>query len=80
MMITTTTREPVQVKTETTDHIIGPYLSLREIEKLAILKALKTHNYNKTHTARRLGIGIRTLQRKIKQYEAEAKLGSLPVW
>ena len=44
---------------------------LRELEKSIILQTLKYKRYNRTHTARALGIGIRTLQRKLNQYRAE---------
>lgn len=43
-------------------------MSLRDIEKNVILETLRRQRYNRTHTARVLGIGIRTLQRKLKQY------------
>ena len=43
---------------------------LREIERIVILETLKQKNFNRTHTARALGIGIRTLQRKLKRYGA----------
>ncbi|MFK7826544.1 MAG: helix-turn-helix domain-containing protein [Oligoflexales bacterium] len=47
-------------------------MSLRDIEKSAILETLRHQNFNRTRTAKVLGIGIRTLQRKLKQYrEAE---------
>ncbi len=41
---------------------------LEEIEKQAILATLKLKENNRTHTAKTLGIGIRTLQRKLRQY------------
>jgi DNA-binding NtrC family response regulator len=41
---------------------------LKEIEKQVILETLKAEKYNRTHAARVLGIGIRTLQRKLKRY------------
>ena len=44
---------------------------LRELEKTIILQTLKYKKYNRTHTAKALGIGIRTLQRKLNQYRAE---------
>ena len=47
-------------------------LTLREIEKEVILETLKRQNYNRTKAARTLGIGIRTLQRKLKMYQTEA--------
>ena len=43
-------------------------MSLQEIEKSVILGTLERQRYNRTRTARVLGIGIRTLQRKLKQY------------
>jgi transcriptional regulator with PAS, ATPase and Fis domain len=46
-------------------------LTLEEIEKIAILETLKKNNFNRTHTARTLQIGIRTLQRKIRQYQEQ---------
>jgi hypothetical protein len=41
-----------------------PGLTLDYIEAQAISQALEFHNYNKTHTARALGISIRTLRNK----------------
>ena len=41
---------------------------LEEIEKQAILATLKLKENNRTHTAKTLGIGLRTLQRKLRQY------------
>ena len=43
-------------------------MSLRDIEKSVILETLKRQKFNRTKTARILGIGIRTLQRKLKFY------------
>jgi DNA-binding NtrC family response regulator len=43
-------------------------MSLRDVERAFILQTLRSQNYNRTHTARVLGIGIRTLQRKLKEY------------
>lgn len=33
-----------------------------------IVDVLVTHKWNRTHASRSLGIGIRTLQRKLKRY------------
>src|SRR4051812_31225668 len=67
-------------------HIMGPKLELvagsleltvrvgeplRDVEKLLILSTLRLKNFNRTHAAKALGIGIRTLQRKIKQSRDE---------
>ena len=43
-------------------------IPLREIEKTVILETLRRLRFNRTRTAKVLGIGIRTLQRKLKQY------------
>ncbi len=61
-----------------------PGTKLREIERIVILETLKQKNFNRTHTARALGIGIRTLQRKLKRYGAsdwglKTKVPSSPV-
>ena len=53
---------------------LRPGTKLKEIEKIVILRTLQDQKYNRTHTAKVLGIGIRTLQRKLKQYrEGEAQ-------
>ena len=41
---------------------------LSQVEMDTILGALYAHNGNRTTTAKALGIGIRTLQRKLIQY------------
>jgi two-component system, NtrC family, response regulator HydG len=46
-------------------------LTMEELEKLAITKALDGCGGNRTHAANRLGISVRTLQRKLRQYELE---------
>ncbi|RJR14500.1 MAG: sigma-54-dependent Fis family transcriptional regulator [Nitrospiraceae bacterium] len=45
--------------------------NLFDIEKKAILEALEKHRGNKAETARSLGIGLRTLYRKLHQYGVE---------
>ena len=42
--------------------------TLADIERIAIEETLKTQNGDKAETARILGIGLRTLYRKLKQY------------
>ena len=42
--------------------------SLAEIEKAHILKVYRKLDRNKSQTARRLGIGMNTLRRKLKSY------------
>ena len=41
---------------------------LADIEKEVILLRLRSYEYNLTHTATSLDIGLRTLQRKLKSY------------
>jgi two-component system response regulator HydG len=43
-------------------------MTLRELEKVAILKALQDTGGNRTHAARRLGISVRTLRNKLREY------------
>ena len=43
---------------------------LHDVERLIILETLRQQSNNRTRTAKVLKIGIRTLQRKLKQYNA----------
>jgi DNA-binding NtrC family response regulator len=43
----------------------------KEIERKAIEEALQAHNGNRTHAARRLGISLRKLQYRLKEYESQ---------
>ncbi len=54
-----------------------PSMSMEELEKLAITKALELCAGNRTHAAEKLKISVRTLQRKLRQYELE-KEGLIP--
>ncbi|MEI6156927.1 MAG: sigma-54 dependent transcriptional regulator [Atribacterota bacterium] len=49
-------------------------MSLEETEKVLIRETLKANRYNKSKTARILGIGLRTLYRKIEQYDLEKEM------
>ncbi len=44
---------------------------LEDVERQLILATLRRTRFNRTKSARLLGIGIRTLQRKLKQYAEE---------
>jgi DNA-binding NtrC family response regulator len=46
----------------------GPSMTMDEIERRAILEALEKTEGNRTQAAEMLGIGLRTLQRKLKEY------------
>ncbi len=48
-------------------------VTMEELEKLAITKALDQCSGNRTHAANKLGISVRTLQRKLRQYELERR-------
>ncbi len=48
-------------------------LTMEEIERRAILGALEKTGGNRTQAAEMLGIGLRTLQRKLKEYRAAGK-------
>lgn len=53
-------------------------LTMEELERLAITKALDQFGGNRTHAANRLGISVRTLQRKLRQYELERRAKPFP--
>ena len=46
-------------------------VTLRDMEKKLIFETLEKVNDNRTHAARMLGISIRTLRNKLKQYREE---------
>jgi DNA-binding protein Fis len=46
-----------------------PTLNLAELEKLAVKEALEQCGGNRTKAAKTLGTNVRTLQRKIRQYD-----------
>lgn len=55
-------------KKEEQKEVILPSLNLNELEKEAIIKALQKTNGNKTQASKLLGIGLRTLHRKVIEY------------
>ena len=48
-------------------------MTMEEIERRAILDALERTGGNRTQAAEMLGIGLRTLQRKLKDYKLAGK-------
>lgn len=48
-------------------------MTLFEVEKAAILSALAENEFNRSKTARRLGISLRTIRNKIRQYRRRSK-------
>ena len=75
---------PAPVNTEpgelSGDEPIGPEgdflagMTMEEIERRAILQAIENTGGNRTKAAEMLGIGLRTLQRKLKEYRVAGKL------
>jgi DNA-binding NtrC family response regulator len=53
-------------------------LTMDELEKLAIMKALDECGGNRTHAAGRLKISVRTLQRKLQHYQLEGRVPAPP--
>ena len=45
--------------------------SLEDIEKSVILATLREYGYDRWQTARSLGIGLRTLERRLRRYKKE---------
>jgi DNA-binding NtrC family response regulator len=43
-------------------------MTMEEVEREAIRRTLESAGGNRTEASRRLGIGLRTLQRKIRKY------------
>ena len=56
-------------RVETRDVAFNPAVSLKEVEKNVILKALDHTNGNRTHAADILGISVRTLRNKLNDYK-----------
>ena len=57
------------------DKIIGRVgMKMADIEKAAIYKTLKETGDNKTEAAKILGIGVRTLYRKLDAYEKDTDM------
>ena len=46
-------------------------MTMEELERQAILATLKSTGVNRTRAAEQLGISLRTLQRKLKEYQVE---------
>jgi nitrogen regulation protein NR(I) len=56
---------------DSVDSLIYPGMTMEEIEREAIRRALKQTDGKRTEAAQMLGISVRTLQRKIKEYSLE---------
>ena len=51
------------------DTLIQPGMTMEDIEKEAIRRALAQTNGRRTEASQLLGLSVRTLQRKIKEYD-----------
>ena len=56
----------------------GVPIELGSLERLAIQEALRRENGNRTHAARLLGISLRTLRNKLREYRAGAEVRRVP--
>jgi DNA-binding NtrC family response regulator len=70
---TTAGTVPGPVEVGSPDPPGGGDLTMEEIERRAILNALERTGGNRTRAAGLLGIGLRTLQRKLKEYRLAGK-------
>ncbi len=57
------------------EHFASNELNLARLEREAILRALQISGFDKTRSARLLGIGKTTMYRKLKQMTAKAASG-----
>ena len=53
--------------------------TVREIERELVLQTLERCDGNRTHAARMLGLSLRTIRNKIRQYSADGSDDS-PLW
>ena len=67
--------EPRDQGPQATVITLGPGMTMAEIERLAILAALRDTEGNRRKAADLLGIGERTLYRKLREYEGDAVEG-----
>jgi two-component system response regulator FlrC len=59
---------------ETSAHLFNPAVSLKEMEKNVIFKALDQTKGNRTHAAEILGISVRTLRNKLNEYREKMEI------
>ena len=64
--------EPQDQEQAPTVITLGPGMTMAEIERIAILAALRDTAGNRRKASDLLGIGERTLYRKLREYEGEA--------
>lgn len=64
---------PIELQKSKSNIYNIPVIPLREVEKETILRTLKVFNGNRKISAHKLGLSLRALQYKIKQYSEESK-------
>ena len=64
-------KSKIKPRREENQSAAGEPLPLKEIERQAIEAALKRHNGNKAAAAKELGIGLKTIYRKVEEYQIE---------
>jgi len=69
--------EPREQSPPATVITLGPGMTMAEIERAAILGALRDTRGNRRKASELLGIGERTLYRKLRDYEGEGGLEGL---
>lgn len=62
-----------QVSATTKDRELPPGLTMEQLERMAITSMLDECHGNRTRASDRLGISVRTLQRKMRQYGQEGR-------
>ena len=71
-----TVRGSTAAPTPSAPVLARPNLTLKEVEKELILRALQETNGNRTLAAKKIGISRRTLHRKLRQYQIETDQGT----
>lgn len=51
---------------------------LDDVERMAVMQALRVHDGNRTHAAKTLGISVRTLQRRLRAWSVEQPSEEMP--
>jgi two-component system response regulator FlrC len=69
LFVTEKNRQP-----ETSEPLFNPTVSLKEMEKKVIFKALDETKGNRTHAAEILGISVRTLRNKLNEYREKMEI------
>lgn len=70
---------PDQFSKEISPTLTAVAVTLKEIEKIAILQALQRNNWKKMLTAKELGINKNTLRRKLLRYGIEKKQAGMKI-